>query len=146
MAHVRKSIRDAIVAALGGLATTGARVFPGRNYPLEDTELPALTVFTDDEQVDIGSLGIGRTQNRTLDAIVEAHFKDVASLEDKGDTILAEVETALGPSTNLGGAKYAQLARIQFDRDGDGDKPGALMRMTFKVIYITALGAPTTAL
>lgn len=146
MPHVRKSIRDAIVAALANLTTTGARVFPGRNYPLEATELPALTVFTDDEEVEIGSIGVARLQNRTLEAIVEAHFKDAASLDDKADTILAEVETALGAGVSLGGAKYLQLARVEFERDGDGEQPAGLMRMTFKVFYITALGAPTTAL
>jgi hypothetical protein len=78
--------------------------------------------------------------------VVEAHFKDTASLDDKGDTIAAEIETALGPGTALGGGKYIQLKRIEFERDGDGEQPAARMRMTFEIPYYTALGAPATAL
>lgn len=147
MSHVRKTIRDAVVTALTGLTTTGAHVFPGRNYPLESTDLPGLVVYSDEEEVNIGSLGVARTQDRDMSVMIEAHFKDTASLDDKGDTILAEVETALGAAgVNLGGAKYIQLSHIEFERDGESEQPGARMRMTFKANYYTALGAPTVAL
>lgn len=146
MPHVRKSIRDALVTAVTGLATTGARVFPGRVYPVQDSELPGLLVFTDNEDIGIASLGVSRLLDRDADAVVEAVFKDTASLDDKGDTILSEVETATGPGLSLGGGKWLQLSRIEFERADEGEKPTARMRMIFKVRYITAHGAPNTAL
>lgn len=148
MPHVRKLIRDAIVARLNNLTTTGARVFPGRVYPLDDaTELPGLLVYLEDEVVDgAASIGVKRLHEREPDLFVEACFKDLASLDDKGDTILSEVETALGPGAALGGAKYVMLTGVEFDRDGQGDKPAAKMRIRFKVLYYTAHGAPDAAL
>jgi hypothetical protein len=64
--------------------------------------------------------------------VVEAHFKDTASLDDKGDTIAAEIETALGPGTALGGGKYIQLKRIEFERDGDGEQPAGAHAHDFR--------------
>jgi hypothetical protein len=145
--HVRKSIRDAVVTALTGLTTTGSRVFPGRIYPLQEAELPGLTVYTDDEPVRVGGAGPSGHLERDLQVVVEASFKDTASLDDLGDTILEEVETALGaPGLDLGGAKRIRLSGIEFDRDREGDKPAARMRMTLTAPYITAPGAPATAL
>lgn len=146
MAHVRKSIRDAHVVAVTGLTTTGARVYPGRVYPLQAAELPALLVYTDAEDVQTDQLGVNRTLEREVDIVIEACFKDTVSLDDKGDVILTEVETALGtPGVNLGGAKRTQLSRIEFERDAQGEKPAARMKMVFKALYYTARGAPTIA-
>lgn len=144
--HVRKTIRAAIVAALTvpPLTTTGNRAFPGRVYPVEDTELPGLLVYIGDEDIDDGrSVGLAQ---RDLEIVVEGVFKDVVSLDEKGDTILKEVETALGPGVGLGGLKWLHLSRVEIERSGEGEQPGARMRMVFKGPYITAHGAPTTAL
>jgi hypothetical protein len=147
MPHVRKSIRDAIAAALNNLTTTQTRVFVGRVYPLESADdLPGLLVYTGDEDLEIKSLGVNRLIERQLEVTIEAVFQDLASLDDKGDTILAEVETALGPGLALGGLKSLQLARIEHERSDDGEKPTERMRMIFRGSYYTAHGAPTTAL
>ncbi|MEY2654030.1 MAG: hypothetical protein RLZZ524_1058, partial [Pseudomonadota bacterium] len=42
--HLRQQIREAVAGAVTGLTTTGARVYQGRVYPLEDAQLPGLTV------------------------------------------------------------------------------------------------------
>lgn len=147
--HVRKPIRAAVVTALTvpPLATTGNRAFPGRVYPLEVPELPGLLVYTGDEDVQTGSQGVHGHQERELEIFVEAVFQDLASLDDLGDTILKEVETALlAPGVPLGGLKRLRLKRIEHDRSGEGEKPTERMRMIFSGFYQTARGAPTTAL
>jgi hypothetical protein len=146
MPHVRKTSRDAIAAAVNNLATTQTRVFVGRVYPLETADLPGLLVYTGEEDNRIQGLGVSRTLERELEVVIEALFQDLASLDDKGDTILAEVETALGPGVNLGGLKYLHLARVEIERSDEGEKPTERMRMIFKGPYYTAHGAPTTAL
>lgn len=144
--HLRRQIRDAIVTAVTGLTTTGSRVYAGRVYGLQNTELPCLRVYSADEEDAIFSLGVNRRIERKLDMVIEAVFKDTTSLDDKGDLILKEVEIALGPGAALGGGKYAHLARVEMERDGDGDQPAALMRMTFQIPYYTAHGVPDVAL
>lgn len=147
MAHVRKSIRDAVKTAVTGLTTTTTKVYVGRVYPLQEANLPGLLVYTEDEEVDIASMGVARIQARDLNVVVEARFKDNASLDDKADLILSEVETALGaPGLNLGGGKYVQLRRVEIERSDAIEKQLSSMRMTFVVPYYTVLGAPDTAL
>ena len=145
--HVRRSIRAAVATALASLATTGANVFVGRTYVLQDADLPALRIYTDAETAAIGSLGVRRALERELEVAVEACFKDLASLDDLGDTILEEVETALGaPGVDLGGAKLVNLSRVELVRDAEGEEPRAVLRMTFTAVYVTAHGAPGQAL
>ena len=57
MAHVRTSIRSAIVSRLTGLTTSGARVYPSRIHPLADANLPCLRVYLDEEEIDSESIG-----------------------------------------------------------------------------------------
>jgi hypothetical protein len=144
--HVRKAIRDAVVAALGNLTTTQTRVFPGRVYPLEEEDLPGLLVYTGDEDITTGSMGVRRQLDRALEVTVEGVFQDITSLDELGDTILKEVEEALGPSVPLGGLKSLTIARIEHERSDDGAKPTERRRMIFRGTYHTAHGAPTTVL
>lgn len=146
MAHVRTQIRGAVKAAVTGLATTGNRVFEGRVYPMQAAELPGLLVYTEDEQNSISGKGVARTSLRDLEVVIEGVFKDNASLDDKADVILKEVEVALGPGVALGGGKYAHLARVEIERSDTLEKPAASMRMVFEIPYLTAHGAPESAL
>lgn len=149
--HVRTAIRKAVVAALGNLETVEKRnVFDGRVHPLQELELPALLVYgadeeAGDEEVRVESSGTA-LQERSYPIVVDALFKDLASLDDKGDQVLAEVEEALfAPGAQLGGGAAIRLERVRITRDGDGEQAGRL-RMVFSVSYYTAQGAPGVAL
>ena len=48
--HVRQQIRERIGTTLTGLTTTGSNVFESRVYPLEDSKLPALIIYTKSEE------------------------------------------------------------------------------------------------
>lgn len=145
-AHVRQQVRDAVKVALTGLTTTGANVFDSRVYELKDDELPALRIFTNSEDVQIDSIGFSRLQDRRLELVVEACVKQNGAFDDTLDTILKEVEVAIAANQGAGGAKFIQLAKIEIELSGEGEKPVGLGRMTFQVPYITALGAPDIAL
>ena len=64
MAHIRKTIRENIGTALTGLSTTGTSVFESRTFPLNFSALPALLIYTKDEEVIEFSLKTPRTQLR----------------------------------------------------------------------------------
>ena len=44
--HLRQQIRERIGTTLTGLSTTGTNVFQSRVYQLEDSNLPALLIYT----------------------------------------------------------------------------------------------------
>ena len=145
--HVRRQIRVAAVAALTGLSTTGARVYASRVYPLQDADLPALRIYTQEEAVQLASLGVSRRRERTLDLVVEACAKAVSGLDDTLDQIQKEVEIALDANQGLGGlCKYVELKGVADALEGEAEKPVGVKRMVFEVLYYTALGAPDTAL
>ena len=57
MAHARQQIREAVLAAVTGLATTGANVFVNKITPQEAESLPNLLVYTNGEQSEADAMG-----------------------------------------------------------------------------------------
>lgn len=147
MPHVRTGIRSALVAVLTGLSTTGTRVHASRMYPRADGALPCLLVITSDEpQIDEG-LSNQPILERTLEVSIRAVVKASASLDTTIDNIIAEVETALGAVTTLGGLiKGLSLVSIGIDYDDATDKPVGAANINYRATYFTLAGSPATAL
>lgn len=144
--HVRKQIRAAAVTALTGLTTTGTRVKDSPVHPLQETELPGLRVFTPAESSQVLSMGSTRTRERLVTLMVEACVKSVTGYANSVDLIAKEVEIALDANNTLGGlCTYVEPRGFEEDQDGDGDKPVAVGRMKFEVLYRTRKGAPDVA-
>lgn len=145
--HVSRQIREALMTALTGLASTGDRVYPGRFQPLPSDELPALRVWAADEDIDIASMG-GAT--RAVERVAAFVVELLAKSEDADDVIDAmkvEVETALANAGTLGSlVKYVQPRRYERDESGEQDEPVVVTRLRVEVLYFTALGTPDTAL
>ena len=91
MAHIRKTIREHVVTTITSLSTTGSNVYETRYFPLQTGNLPALIVYTLDETVEDYTLGRNtRTQQRSLNLIIEAHCRGTANIDDTLDTIAEE--------------------------------------------------------
>jgi len=136
MAHARQAIREAAATLLGGLATTGARVFQSRMPPQES--LPCLLVMTDGEEITWGAFE--KQLDRRLTLTIVGLAKATANVDDTLDTIAAEVETALGSDL-----KY-ELTGIAVDFDETLEKPAGRIVLTFGIRYFTTAGAPGTVL
>ena len=147
MSHVRQQIRERVATDLTGLSTTGSNVFQSRVYPMEGAGLPGLIVYTNSESVDLDETSSGRHLVRILDVVVEGYVKATSNSDDTVDTIAAEVETAIANDSDLNSlAKDSILATTEVELSGDAEKPIAVVRMTFTVVYVTADNAPETAL
>jgi len=72
MAHARQQIREAVLAAVTGLATTGANVFVNKITPQEAESLPNLLVYTNGEQSEADAMGASRGLMRSLDVVIDA--------------------------------------------------------------------------
>jgi hypothetical protein len=144
--HLRRQIRDAIVGALTGLASTGARVFKDRIYPLERSDLPGLLVNMTDERVEAKSLGVPRDLERHARLTVRAIAAGVANVDDTLDQMCAEIEIALAmPCTALAGLVYdCALQSCAFGFQ-PGEKPIGQATLTFDIHYRTPENAPDTA-
>jgi hypothetical protein len=146
MSHVRQQIREAAATLLTGLTTTAARVYQSRIYTLRDTDLPCLLINADDEQDVTLGLNEYAAQERSLQLSIRCVSKQVADLDDKLDTMLAEVETALGNQTLGGKAKTLQLESIAIEMSDELEKPVGIATAVFRITYYTATGTPGTSL
>lgn len=143
--HARQQLRDAVVAAVTGLALTGSRVYTARVYPAQDSELPHLEVNTVDESASDVLLDGSIERQVTLE--ITARARATAALANTLDAIAEQVETTLGASINVNG-KDVDLAytgaSIQFS--GDADQPIGTASLTYRATLYTAANAPGTLL
>jgi len=142
MAHIRKTIREHVVTTITSLSTTGSNVYETRYFPLQTGNLPALIVYTLDETVEDYTLGRNtRTQQRSLNLIIEAHCRGTANIDDTLDTIAEEVEEAMVTDVTRGGnAKDTKLVSTEIEFDTASQKTG-LMRLTYLINYNTVENA-----
>jgi hypothetical protein len=146
--HQRHVIREALVALLaaGGTAA-GSRVY---DHPYDPrTVFPSLSVTDVGEQQQAESLPAdsGRPVERVYTIEVAAEVQQTANYARTRDQLLADVEaifasaaltiTALKAVTPAG---YAPLM------DMTGDRPIAIGRQRFDVLYFTPQGNPSTSL
>jgi hypothetical protein len=140
--HLHKQIRDAIVTALTGLTTTGARVYANRLMPLPDATQPALLITLDDETASPLTLGANPICERELRLSVAAVVKATSALDDTLDQISKEVEVALANGVTLSGRRLDfTYTGMSFD-DEQSDKPVGIKRMSFTVPFTAAANAP----
>lgn len=142
MSHVRADARAAVVTAITGLATTGARVFVANEYPRLDAELPCLLVATSDTaQAD--SLTAPMLLRRLVQIDVQAIAKATTGLANTLDQIGLEVEQALGAGITLDGTlmypRYTGSAPA--DISVETDRPVGAMLITFELEFYTAANA-----
>lgn len=144
--HVLRQIRDQAKTALTGLATTGSNAFVNRSddQSLQDAELPALLIRVRESDAKISSMGTGRVYERSAKLEVTACVKQTGAFEDSLFTILKECEIALNSGQIA--AKKVDIERIEIEDDAKGEKPIAVGRFTFDVLFYTALGSPDVAL
>lgn len=146
MAHVREQIRNRVATTLTGLSTTGASVYKMRRYALDDSKLPALCIYTTEEQSGLVTVG-SRTLLRRLTVMVDALAVGASTaITDTLDTMCKEVEEALAADFTLGGlVKSTILAGTDTDINADGEKALGTATMSFAVQYITSIDDVETA-
>ena len=140
--HVHTQIRAALVAALTGLTTSGARVYPNRLYALDAADLPGLRVFTDSEEITAESIHHPHVQARRLRLVVEACARANDALDATIDQMAKEIEIALaGPLTVGTATLHPILTGIQYDDEAAG-VPVGVKRLEFGLDDFTLNNAP----
>lgn len=141
MSHVRTQIRDALVTAVTGLATTGAHVHAAYMNPTE--VLPCLLVRLEGREDHAGQ-DISQTVERDLTAVITGYCKAVGDVDATLNQIALEVETALAAVPTLGGkCTGAWVTGLEAGIDATSlEKAAGRIDLTVHVKYFTLAGSP----
>jgi hypothetical protein len=144
--HIRQQIREYFGTNLTGLSTTGSNVYESRVYPIENSKLPALVIYTKSETSEPIVIGTDRVMSRELSVVVEGYAKATINFDDTIDTISKEVEEAIAADRTLGGlAKDTYLESTQIDFNAEGEKPLGFVSLTFISNYYVKEKNPDVA-
>ncbi len=141
--HERKTLREAIVSQLKGetpfRTVAGERVYETRLGPVRDHELPAITVYVDEETVDPASItSAPRYMSRTATIAIEGWVKSAADVDDALDAFALQIETAMDVDLNFNGAAInSVMSGTEFGLKIDGNRPMGCVRMLYAVTYET---------
>jgi|TARA_R100000426_G_scaffold485_2_gene938 hypothetical protein len=136
MAHKRQSIRERVASTLTGLTTTGSNVFQSRVYPIENTKLPCLLIYTREETSEPLTTNPPRAIEKVLSLVVEGYVKANTNFDDTIDTICEEVEEALFTDRLINDlALDSFLINTDISYNGEGDNPLGIVVMTFQITY-----------
>ena len=143
--HKRQAIRENIKTTLTGLTTTGSNVFVTRVYPVSKSLTQGIIIYNENETVQYLSMGSPRSQERNCVFKVEVYVKTNTGFDDKMDTIMAEIESALAVDVTRGGnAIDTMIDNFDSDYNGDGEMPVGVGKLDVIVKYHTTEGSPTT--
>jgi hypothetical protein len=144
MAHIRTLLRNSLITAITGLATTGARVYTPSKYPNLESEIPGLMVDVADTATS-DSLATPTLQMRTFEITITALVRSTSDADALLNQIGLEVETALaGGITVAGRALVLDYTGSTPDFSADGDQPIAQLRIGFSAIGTTFANTPST--
>ena len=136
MAHLRQQIRERVATTLTGPTTTGSNVFQSRVYPIENTKLPCLLIYTREESSEPLDMSPPRTIEKRLSLVVEGYVKANSNYDDTIDTITKEVEVAMYGDRLINNlAKDSFLVSTDISFNGEGDNPLGIVVMTFEIPY-----------
>lgn len=147
--HIATQVRDAAVAALAGLTTSGSRVYPSRVHRFGSATVPGLAVYTNGWRLrdQAGARG-ARRFGREIDLLIEAAVRadSDGTPEATLDTMAAEVEEAMQADVTLGGvAKDLYPVAMRPVLTGDGESRIGRLAIEYAVIVRTAEAAPDAA-
>jgi hypothetical protein len=146
MAHVRKQIRDKVASILkSNVGLVKRRVYTTRVHPLNDTNLPAISVYTGTETSQRMNLGVTDVI-RELALEVDVYVRETSKFDDDVDAIAVQVEEAMAGNFTLDGlAKFVVLTSTQIQFDGDADQILGVAKLTYSVEYVTPIDDVETA-
>lgn len=143
MAHIRETIRTAVINSLTGLTTTGNRVYSNRVDPY--LTLPSLNVLTQNESVRNDMCDMSSIQVRELRLVIEARADATTIPDDELDTIANEVEEAIADSEEINALVFdIILDTTSFSYTSDGQKPIGLLEMQYSLLYQVDGNHPST--
>ena len=146
MAHLRQQIRERIATLCTGLSTTGSNVFQSRLYPIEDSSLPCLLIYTTSEDSEVTEMATPRPMQRSLSVVIQGVYS-ATQPDDNLDTIAKEVEIVMAGDKDINSlASSSYLQSTEIEVNAEGKKPIGVIRLTYIVDYRNVDNDPETAI
>ena len=146
MAHLRQQIRERIAPLCTGLSTTGSNVFQSRLYPIEDSSLPCLLIYTTSEDSEVIEMATPRPMQRSLSVVIQGVYS-ATQPDDNLDTIAKEVEVVMAGDKDINSlASSSYLQSTEIEVNAEGKKPIGVIRLTYIVDYRNVDNNPETAI
>jgi len=147
--HLRAQLRSAIRAALAGLPTSGARVFAGRTWPVEDKDYPGILIWTrggasrfDNQAERDQDRALERDERVVVEAIARTRGVDP---DDLLDGMAAEIEPVMMTSTAIAAlVEWRELIGTESTTRTQGDHREGSLRLTYRMVFRTLAGDATT--
>jgi hypothetical protein len=109
--------------------------------------MPALLVYTTNEDSDIEVMGIPGTLNRIVNVVIEGYVRNITVYDNMIDDICQEIEVVMANDPTINGlAKNSFLSGTEINYTGEGDQNIGIVAMNYVIQYRTATNAPETAL
>lgn len=140
--HIRQQVRDAIVAAVTNLTTTGTRVHGARVHPLQVSQLPALSVYIVAEDAETLGISSPAQIERVLEVRVLGMAGESGVPDDTLDLIAKEVEVALSGGVTISTRNIPlsyRGASIQFE---GGERSIGTIELQYQARIFNASNAP----
>jgi len=145
MSHKRQIIRDAIINQLKDKTDAGSNIYGNRAKPLFDQSIPAILVYSKQENIleDQYNIDGYAPLKRDLEIAIEAVIIASDEFDQKLDDIASQIESALdGFEIETRKADLINLKSTEIDYSIEGSKIYGAVRLTYSVIYRTEVMQP----
>ena len=145
MSHKRQIIRDAIINQLKDQTDAGSNIYGNRAKPLFDQSIPAILVYSKQENIleDQYNIDGYAPLKRDLEIAIEAVIIASDEFDQKLDDIASQIESALdGFEIETRKADLIKLKSTEIDYSIEGSKIYGAVRLTYSVIYRTEVKQP----
>lgn len=130
--HERQTIREAVVAMLKGATEAGDSVYASRMAPWLMGELPAISVFTREENC---PREYTNDQRRNMRLGVSLACAGAEAVDNDLDALALEVERLMAANPKAGGAWEIAYSEMSVEVVEEQRQPIAAATLTFDVLY-----------
>jgi hypothetical protein len=150
MAHPRKLIRQAVVTRLTNATAAGTRVTATRFDPHKKSQLPAISVYSLAEPVDLDASANTAPREIARDLKIEiaawVPHTEAVPVDDAMDDLAEQIEAAMDADPYLGGAaadSILEATEMEIVEDDARTSPVVgIITLTYSVTYRTSPAAP----
>ena len=104
-------------------------------YPLENVYLPALCVFTQDEEIVVGAMGDPWVCHSIMTLIVDSCAQTSSNLNEQLDQIGIEVQVTMAGDIDINNlVKDSYLSSVDISYSGEGTSPIGIISPLFSAL------------
>jgi len=142
--HVRQQIREYIQGLLLNNTAAAGRVYTSRLSPVERDGVPAIIIYTKQEENLVLTMGSPTISSRDLELSIELYVQGNVDIDNILDSLAVEVETLLGGQCVGSFFQSIGYESFEVEYEDSGDKKSLIGLMKYSVIYSVISDDPET--